>query len=143
MLAEVTDRHGRPVPDAVVKISFQLSGKGELVGVGNGNPHNVDSFKRPRHYTWHGQTLAILRPPKTPGRLTLTATAQGLKPASLTLPVSPADRESYHSAIRRRPRMAASLVGPGLALSLGAAVLKRRMQHTEPATTDTPHNAEQ
>ncbi|MFI2200168.1 hypothetical protein ACH47Z_05170 [Streptomyces sp. NPDC020192] len=32
--------------------------------------------------------MAILRPAKRPGRLTLTATAPGLRPATLTLPVT-------------------------------------------------------
>ncbi|MFE7839758.1 hypothetical protein ACFU53_27990 [Streptomyces sp. NPDC057474] len=57
------------------------------VGVGNGNPHNVDSFKRPARWTWHGKALVILRPAKRPGRLTLTATSSGLRPATLALPV--------------------------------------------------------
>jgi len=89
VLAEVVDSYGRVVPDAVVKVNFQVGGAGELIGVGNGNPHNVDSFKRPRHYTWHGRPLAILRPAKWPGSLMLTATADGLQPCTLTLGVAP------------------------------------------------------
>ena len=64
---------------------FQVAGAGDLIGVGNGNPHNVDSFSRPRHSTWHGQALAIL----WPGGLMLTASADGLRPARLTLGVKP------------------------------------------------------
>ena len=63
---------------------------GGVVGVANGNPHNVDSFKRPRRWTWHGQALAILRPAKTAGWLSLTATSPGLKPARLHLAVTAA-----------------------------------------------------
>jgi len=81
------------VPDAVVKINFQVAGAGDLLGVGNGNPHNVDSFSRLRHYTWHGQALAILRPAKWPGGLMLTATAEGLQPHTLTLRVAPGTKE--------------------------------------------------
>ena len=43
------------VPDAVVKVNFQVAGAGDLIGEGNRNPHNVDSFKRPPH----GQAFAI------------------------------------------------------------------------------------
>ena len=89
VLAEVVDSRGRVVPDAVVKVNFQVVGAGDLIGVGNGNPHNVDSFSRPRHYTWHGQALAVLRPAKRPGGLMLTATAPGLQPGRLTLGVAP------------------------------------------------------
>jgi beta-galactosidase len=87
VLVEVIDGRGRRVPDAVFEVTFGVGGAGELAAVGNGNPHNVDSFRRPRRHTWHGQALAILRPTKTPGALTLTAKAPGLRPASLTLPV--------------------------------------------------------
>jgi beta-galactosidase len=130
VLVEVVDAAGRRVPDAVVKVGFAVNGAGQLAGVGNGNPHNADSFQRPRRWTWHGQALAILRPEKTPGRLTLTATAQGLKSASISLPVSAANKAPQPSATHGNPRIAASLAGPGLALGLAAALLKRRMRPT-------------
>jgi beta-galactosidase len=88
VLAEVVDRQGRVVPDAVLKVDFQVVGSGKIIGVGNGNPHDVDSFERPRHYTWHGQALAVLRPAKSPGWVELCATAQGLNPSSLSLRVN-------------------------------------------------------
>jgi beta-galactosidase len=87
VLVEVVDRHRRVVPDATVEVRFAVSGAGTLAAVGNGNPHNVDSFRLPRRHTWHGKALAILRPAKRPGHLTLTATATGLRSATVTLPV--------------------------------------------------------
>ncbi|MFL6121922.1 glycoside hydrolase family 2 TIM barrel-domain containing protein [Actinophytocola sp.] len=87
VLVEVVDRHGRVVPDAVVEVAFRTRGAGELAAVGNGNPHNVDSFRLPRRHTWHGKALAILRPAKHAGLLTLTAAAPGLRAANLSLPV--------------------------------------------------------
>jgi len=89
VLVKVTDARGRLVPDAVTEVAFQVSGAGELVGVANGNPHNVDSFRRPSRHTWHSRALAILRPAKHPGAVRLTARAPGLRPAALTLPVRP------------------------------------------------------
>src|SRR6266545_2093488 len=87
VLVEVVDSRGHVVPDAVFQISFEVGGAGRLAAVGNGNPHNVDSFRRPRRHTWHGRALAIVRPAKRPGSLTLTAKAPGLRPATLTLEV--------------------------------------------------------
>ncbi|WP_443077843.1 hypothetical protein [Streptomyces sp. NBC_01450] len=87
VLVEVADRHGRLVPDAALGVTFQVDGADELATVGNGNPHNVNGFGRPRRDTWHGQALAILRPAKSPGRVTLTASAPGLRPAAMTLTV--------------------------------------------------------
>lgn len=63
------------------------TGAGTLAAAANGNPHNVDSFRQPHHYTWHGQALAVLAPAKHPGQLTLTASASGLRSARIALPV--------------------------------------------------------
>jgi beta-galactosidase len=87
VLVEVVDRHRDVVPDAVVAVAFRTDGAGGLAAVGNGNPHNVDSFRLPRRHTWHGKALAILRPARRPGVVTLTATAPGLRAADLSLPV--------------------------------------------------------
>jgi beta-galactosidase len=87
VLVEVIDSHGRVVPGAALPVTFEVRGAGALAAVGNGNPHNVDSFRQPRRYTWHGQALAILRPARRPGSLSLTARADRLRPATLTLRV--------------------------------------------------------
>lgn len=87
VLVEVVDAQRRRVPDAVAKVGFEVSGAGSLAAVASGNPHNVDSFRRARRHTWHGQALAILRPAQREGRLTLRATATGLTAATLSLPV--------------------------------------------------------
>jgi beta-galactosidase len=89
VLVEVTDAGGRLVPDAALQVAVSVSGAGELAGMASGNPHNVDSFRRPGRYTWHGRALAILRPAKRPGIVQLRASAPGLRPAALTLPVAP------------------------------------------------------
>ena len=144
LLVEIVDAQGNRVPDAVIQVHFDVTGPAELAGVANANPHNVDSFKQPHRYTWHGQALAVLRPAKTPGNLTLTATAAGLQSASFTLPVftaahprhTPHPRRQRHPKKRRHPaRAGASLASlanaPGLVLALGAAVLGRRLRRTE------------
>ncbi|WP_133902015.1 glycoside hydrolase family 2 TIM barrel-domain containing protein [Actinophytocola oryzae] len=87
VLVEVVDEHRRVVPDSVVEVAFDVTGAGGLAAVGNGNPHNVDSFRLPRRHTWHGKALAILRPARRPGVLVLTASAPGLRTARLALPV--------------------------------------------------------
>jgi beta-galactosidase len=87
ILVTIVDQGGRLVPDAVHRVAFEVRGAGTLAAAGSGNPHNVDSFRRPRHHTWHGRALAILRPAKTPGLVTLVASAPGLRPAKISLPV--------------------------------------------------------
>jgi beta-galactosidase len=92
VLVEALDEHGRLVPDAVLQVQFRVEGAGTLAAVGNGNPHNIDSFQQPSRYTWHGQALAILRSGKRPGAIRLVASATGLKSARLTIPVTQARR---------------------------------------------------
>jgi beta-galactosidase len=87
VLAKVVDRQGRLVPDAVVRVSFAVTG-GELAAVGSGNPHNVDSFRRGRRHTYQGKAMAYVRPGKAAGKITVTATAEGLGSAQLELTVA-------------------------------------------------------
>lgn len=89
VLVEVVDPLGQVVPDAVHQVRFEARGACKLVAVGNGNPHNVDSFQQPRRHTWHGKALAILRPATNPGNATLVARAHGLRQATLTLKINP------------------------------------------------------
>lgn len=84
VLVEVVDSQGRLVPDVVTKVHFDVTGA-RLAGVGNGNSHNLDSFQRPRRWTYQGKALAILRSPCHAGTVTLTAAADGLKPATIEL----------------------------------------------------------
>jgi beta-galactosidase len=150
VLAEVIDSEGAVAPDAVTQVTFQVSGAGELASVGNGNPHNVDSFTRPHRYTWHGQAQAILRPAKAHGTVTLTAQAAGLRPAKLTLPVIPepgtasagqataaARQRVLSGSLRERTASAASFGGgPLLVLYGAAAVLARRCKRMQHAADD-------
>jgi beta-galactosidase len=85
VLVSVLDSDRRLVPDSVVRVAFELEGPGRLKGVGNGNPHNVDSFQQPRRHTWHGRALAIVQPTGEPGRITLTARSDNLTAAAATL----------------------------------------------------------
>ena len=87
VLVDVLDDHGHVVSGAVLNVNFEVDGAGTLAGVASGNPHNVESFRQPHRYTWHGQALVVLAPARRPGRLTLTASAPGLRPARITLPV--------------------------------------------------------
>lgn len=92
ILVEVLDHGGRLVPDATLQVGFEVEGAGSLAAVGNGNPHNIDSFQQPSRYTWHGQALIIVRPAKRPGVMRVAATTPGLRTARLTIPVGRAQR---------------------------------------------------
>ena len=82
---EITDAAGNLVPTAALPVSFIVSGAGELAAVGSGNPSDAASFREPVRTTYRGRCLAILRPSGTPGKITLRAESEGLKPAALTV----------------------------------------------------------
>ncbi len=84
---EVTDADGNVLPDATNLVRFTLSGPGELAAVGSGAPDVPESFRQPRHTTYHGRCLAILRPLGTAGKVTLRAEADGLSSGQVVIRV--------------------------------------------------------
>jgi len=84
--AEIIDSKGNVVPSANdIMVTFKVSGKGEIAGVGSGNPRDLSSFQQPGKKAFQGRCLAIVRPKTTPGKIYLRATAEGLKEALLTI----------------------------------------------------------
>jgi beta-galactosidase len=82
--AEIIDSNGDIVPDADdIMVSFEVTGNGKVAGVGSGNPGDMSSFQQPRKKSYHGICLAIIRPETTPGKISVRATAEGLKEASV------------------------------------------------------------
>ena len=84
---DVTDAAGVRDPRATNLVRFSLAGPGEIVAVANGNPRATDSFADvSKHPLYFGKAVAVLR--RNAGStapITLTATADGLKPATATL----------------------------------------------------------
>jgi beta-galactosidase len=84
IMAEVADNEGNVIPWADdVTIHFEISGQGKLAGVGNGNPADMASFQQPVRKTYMGKCLAIVRPGKEPGKISIKATSEGLNDADL------------------------------------------------------------
>jgi beta-galactosidase len=70
---QVLDRQGRPVPTASNKIGFKISGNGELIGVGNGNPNCQESDKQPRRSLFNGLAQVIVQSTMEPGSIQIEA----------------------------------------------------------------------
>lgn len=82
----IADKDGRPVPRAQDKISFSLSGPGEIVATDNGDPTSFTPFQSPTREAFNGLALVIVRTlPGQAGKLSLTASAEGLGSTSVTL----------------------------------------------------------
>jgi beta-galactosidase len=82
---EVVDRRGTVVPTAEISIRFTVTGAGELVATGSPAPNDPSSFHIPVRKTFEGHCLAVLRPAGKPGRITIKAEADGMKPATLVV----------------------------------------------------------
>jgi len=82
---EIVDASGILVPDSGALVRFSVQGDGELAAVGNGNPRDMRSFRKPECAVFQGKCLAILRPDGVTGAITLSAESQGLDPASVVV----------------------------------------------------------
>ncbi|WP_300910040.1 glycoside hydrolase family 2 TIM barrel-domain containing protein [uncultured Bacteroides sp.] len=79
------DKKGRRVQTALGEVTFTVAGNTPLVAVSSGD-HNSDELNvTNKRKLYKGSVLAILRAGDQPSAVTVTATAEGLKPAKLKL----------------------------------------------------------
>lgn len=88
---DVTDADGNIVPDADDRVTFTVEGDGELVGVDNGSSPDHDSYKADNRKAFSGKLVAIIKATKNAGNITVTATAEGLEPATVEITTTPVD----------------------------------------------------
>lgn len=84
---EAVDAKGNPVPDADNMVKFEVTGAGAFEATANGDPTCLLPFQKPEMKLFSGAATAIARSAKTPGTLTIKATAKGLKPTTATVEV--------------------------------------------------------
>ena len=79
---EAVDAAGVKCPKDMRRVSFALTGPGEIVSVGNADPRGLDSFKATgSHPLYYGTACVVLRRQKgAVGEIVLTASAEGLAP---------------------------------------------------------------
>jgi len=82
-VVRVVDAAGRLVPDANQAITVSSSGEGKLLGLDNGDLNDITPLRSRTKAAKDGQALAILQAGRVAGRLTLTAKADGLAPATV------------------------------------------------------------
>lgn len=75
---EVVDEQGICVPDAGHEITFNVNGPARIIGIENGDLNSLDDPKDNVHKAYRGRGLVILQAAREPGRVRLTARAEGL-----------------------------------------------------------------
>lgn len=80
------DSKGRRVQTAAADVKFTVNGGATLAAVSNGNQESDELNVTDHRSLYRGTCLAILRAGDAPSTVTVTASADGLKAAKLTIP---------------------------------------------------------
>jgi beta-galactosidase len=91
--ATLVDEAGTRIPDSATVVHFAVSGPASIVAVDNGNMMDHDPFQASQRKVYYGNALALLRATAATGKVTVTASADGVPTASLTLTTAPIDKE--------------------------------------------------
>ncbi len=81
----MVDAAGRGVPVADDGVSFQVSGSGRIIGVGNGDPSSHEPDKGDARHAFNGKCVVIVQATAEAGEIRVDATAPGLAPGSVTV----------------------------------------------------------
>ncbi|OGU24851.1 MAG: hypothetical protein A3K13_01230 [Gemmatimonadetes bacterium RIFCSPLOWO2_12_FULL_68_9] len=86
---EIVDSAGMVVPTADDLVHFTITG-GSILALDNADLQDHDPYRSDHRHAFNGRGLAILRAAQ-PGLLRLAASADGLRPASVSVQVVRAD----------------------------------------------------
>jgi len=82
---DVVDAKGVRDPKSMARVKFAISGPGEILAVGNGDPRSHESFKQTSYPLFFGKAVAVIRRQANSSEpITLTASVDGLKSDSVT-----------------------------------------------------------
>jgi len=95
--ATLVDANGTVIPDSTTIIHFAATAPGKIIAVDNGNLLDHDPFQATDRKLYDGHALAILRATASSGNIILTATTEGLPPATITFHTA----QSHHSLFER------------------------------------------
>ncbi len=82
---KISDKDGNMVPDAANLINFDVQGAGFIAGVDNGYQASTEPFKASFRKAFNGMCLLIIQNNEKTGKINITASANGLKTAKLTI----------------------------------------------------------
>jgi beta-galactosidase len=80
----IVDVRGRTVPVATNMVTLGITGPGQLVGVGNGDPSCHESDKGKQRSAFNGLCRAIVQSSGAPGEIAIQAVSPGLRAGAAT-----------------------------------------------------------
>jgi len=83
----ITDEEGNPCLTADNKISFSTTGAGVVTAVDNGDLSSTEPYMAKERWAYKGKCIALVKANANSGKITITATADGLKEGTATLEV--------------------------------------------------------
>ena len=95
--AEVQDAQGRVLPITENSVTFKVTGPGEVIGTGNGDPTSHEPDPGSTRKAFAGLCMAIVESTKTAGSMKVEATSPGLTAATATITCK---------AVKLRPQVA-------------------------------------
>jgi beta-galactosidase len=87
ILIETLDKDGNFCPLSDQQINIQLSGKGKIVAIGNGNPQSMDAFQTTSVQLFYGKAMLIIGSENQEGVINVQANGTGLKSEKVELRV--------------------------------------------------------
>jgi beta-galactosidase len=91
--ATLVDAAGTRIPDSTTVVHFAATGPASIIAVDNGNMMDHDPFQATQRKLYDGNAIALLRATGVAGQIKVTASAEGVPPATLTLTAAPIDKE--------------------------------------------------
>jgi beta-galactosidase len=85
LTVKIVDAQGRTVPVATDAVTFNVTGPGRLLGVGNGNPANHEPDNANHRNAFNGLCLAIIQSTRERGAIRIQANSPGLKSAAVKI----------------------------------------------------------
>jgi beta-galactosidase len=85
--AMVTDENGNDILTADNKIKFSIEGAGVIAAVDNGDIASTEPYQATERWAYKGRCIAVIKAKADSGIIKLTAKADGLKEASVTVTV--------------------------------------------------------
>ena len=85
--ATITDENGLPCINAINKIKFNATGAGVIAAVDNADLAGTESYLSKERWAFKGKCIAIIKANANAGAITITASSDELKNASVTINV--------------------------------------------------------